>query len=230
MPSQSAKSETSRPTRSSSTTTRPPRARARGKAAASSSSLSQTKTPFPAASPSALTTHGVRGSASSAAVGTPAACRTSLAKDFEPSMRAAPALGPKTAVPAARSSSASPATSGASGPITTSSIRKAPGKAQQRLAVVCLNGVTGSQRGDAGISGRGVQLAEVRSLPAILHASACSRPPPPTMRTFTRRVYSGGRASDAGASTRRVRDTLPRLEAGSIRSLPVALEPGHGGQ
>ena len=41
--------------------------------------------------------------------------------------------------------------------------RKAPGEAQQRLAVVCLDGVTGSERGNAGISGGGVQLVEVRA-------------------------------------------------------------------
>ena len=46
---------------------------------------------------------------------------TSLAKAFEPSIRAAAALGPKQAIPAARTASATPATSGTSGPITTRS-------------------------------------------------------------------------------------------------------------
>ncbi len=46
---------------------------------------------------------------------------TSLAKALEPSSRAASALGPKQATPRARTASATPATSGASGPITTRS-------------------------------------------------------------------------------------------------------------
>ena len=56
-----------------------------------------------------------------AAVGTPAASMTSLAKDLLPSIRAAAADGPNTAKPASRSSSATPATKGASGPMTTRS-------------------------------------------------------------------------------------------------------------
>ncbi len=52
--------------------------------------------------------------------GTPAASITSLAKAFDPSSRAASRPGPNTARPTWRSASASPATSGASGPITTS--------------------------------------------------------------------------------------------------------------
>ena len=46
---------------------------------------------------------------------------TSLANDFEPSMRAASFVGPKHAIPAARTASATPSTSGTSGPITTRS-------------------------------------------------------------------------------------------------------------
>ena len=43
----------------------------------------------------------------------------SLAKRFEPSIWAPVAPGPKQAMPAARTASATPATRGASGPITT---------------------------------------------------------------------------------------------------------------
>ena len=46
---------------------------------------------------------------------------TSFANDFEPSMRAAAALGPKTRNPKRRSASARPRTSGSSGPTTTRS-------------------------------------------------------------------------------------------------------------
>ena len=52
---------------------------------------------------------------------TPAASITSLANDFEPSMRAASLVGPKQAMPAARTASATPRTSGTSGPMTTRS-------------------------------------------------------------------------------------------------------------
>ena len=55
------------------------------------------------------------------AVRTPAAVITSLANDFEPSMRAASFVGPKQAMPASRTASATPSTSGTSGPMTTRS-------------------------------------------------------------------------------------------------------------
>ena len=79
---------------------------------------------MPAASPSSFTTYGGPNPSSAAAasagveqvrdaaVGTPAAAITSLANAFEPSIRAAAALGPKQAIPAARTASAAPATSG----------------------------------------------------------------------------------------------------------------------
>jgi len=56
------------------------------------------------------------------AAAAPAARSTSLAKDLEPSISAAPRPGPKTLMPEWRNSSATPATSGASGPTTTRSI------------------------------------------------------------------------------------------------------------
>jgi hypothetical protein len=46
---------------------------------------------------------------------------TSFANALEPSMRAASFDGPKQAIPAARTASAAPATSGVSGPNTTRS-------------------------------------------------------------------------------------------------------------
>ena len=61
------------------------------------------KTPLPAASPSAFTTHGTLATDIVSAIGTPAARITSFAKLFEPSIRAAAALGPKTATPPRRS-------------------------------------------------------------------------------------------------------------------------------
>jgi hypothetical protein len=47
-----------------------------------------------------LTTHGARATDSDSAVATPLTRITSFAKLFEPSIRAAAALGPKTATPA----------------------------------------------------------------------------------------------------------------------------------
>ena len=64
-------------------------------------------------------------------MGTPASRINSFANDFEPSIRAAPALGPKTGTPACRSSSATPATSGASGPTTTRSASSDPASARR---------------------------------------------------------------------------------------------------
>ena len=56
-----------------------------------------------------MTTQGGRATASAAAVGTPAAAITSFANAFDPSIRAAAALGPNTEMPARRSTSAMPA-------------------------------------------------------------------------------------------------------------------------
>src|ERR671922_234974 len=53
------------------------------------------------------------------------ALHRSLVKPFEPSSRAAAFEGPKVRKPAASRSSTMPATSGASGPTTTKSIRRA---------------------------------------------------------------------------------------------------------
>ena len=95
-----------------------------------------TTTPLPAARPSSLTTQfgpkrsiaasmsasEAPGSIGSAwAVFTPAAAITSFANAFDPSIRAASLFGPNTGKPSARMASPTPATSGTSGPITTSS-------------------------------------------------------------------------------------------------------------
>ena len=94
-----------------------------------------TSTPLPAASPSYFTTYGGPNPASAAsasaavtqvrdaAVGIPASAMTSLANVLDPSIMAAAAPGPKQGIPVSRTASAAPATSGASGPITTRSAR-----------------------------------------------------------------------------------------------------------
>ena len=145
----------------------------------------QTQTPLPAASPSSLTTHGGRRRASVRAVGTPAASITSFANDFEPSICAAAALGPNTAMPRCRSSSASPATSGASGPTTTRSIRSSRREGDERAMVVGANGMAVRERCDARVARRRVQLVDAAAAAESDQASACSRPPDPTTSTRT---------------------------------------------
>ena len=64
------------------------------------------------------------------AVGTPASRMTPLAKSFDPSSCAAAFEGPKTAKPALRNTSATPLTSGTSGPMTTKSTSNFVAKSQ----------------------------------------------------------------------------------------------------
>ena len=192
VPSVSAKSETSGPSRYSSTTTRSHDAA--WATAASRSSV--TTTPLPAARPSSFTTYGAPSSSRAAtasarvsqtnarAVGTPAAAMTSLANALDPSSRAASRLGPKQAIPRSRTASATPATSGASGPTTT---RSAPRSAA--------SAATASP--DSGSTSWSVATAAIPGLPGAAwtsvtpgsreraRARACSRPPVPMTRVFT---------------------------------------------
>src|SRR3954462_6088159 len=133
LPSVTANRDTSGPSRYSSTSTAPPASSTLWPWATAASRSVVTTTPLPAASPSSLTTYGAPASSSAVsssagpptgqerAVGTPAAAMTCLAKDLLPSSWAASAEGPKQAIPASRTVSAAPATSGTSGPTTTSS-------------------------------------------------------------------------------------------------------------
>src|SRR3954451_18228870 len=119
------------------------------------------------------------------AVGTPAEAMTSLANALEPSSCAAPAAGPKWAMPAASRRSARPATSGASGPMTTrptdsprasstSPSRSSTPTATQR-ACSAIPGLPGAARS----SGRRGERASALTI-------ACSRPPEPTIITLGR--------------------------------------------
>ena len=191
-PSVIANSETSWPSSSSSITGSPPSAATARRPASTSGSVRQTKTPFPAARPSALTTHGGRADSSLAGMGTPAASMTSLAKLFEPSIRAAAALGPKTAIPACRSVSATPATSGTSGPTTTRSTPRVWHRSRRPSASSARTGWHSPRRAMPGFPGAAWSAAS-RGLWASFQASACSRPPEPTTRTLTGRVYSASR-------------------------------------
>src|SRR6476661_6325953 len=108
----------------------------------------------------------------------PFARHRSLVKPLEPSSCAAAALGPNTAMPLSRSASATPATSGASGPMTTRSIASA---FASRTTVVGSHGsawMHSAQRAMPGLPGAAIsrpQLGDCLSR----HASASSRPPDP---------------------------------------------------
>src|SRR5256884_3825361 len=154
-------------------------------------------TPLPAARPLALTTSGARWLRSHAAsklsrvkvaelaVGMRWRRRNSLAKALEPSSRAAALLGPKHLSPRAANASTAPATSGASGPMMVRSTCSE--------AASCTSPATSSA---ATFTLRTLASAAVPALPgatstlvtrgeaAHFQASACSRPPAPTMRTF----------------------------------------------
>ena len=199
LPSQRQNSETSGPSRNSSTTTTPPSLARHASAWASASARSSvTTTPLPAARPSSLTTWGApRASSASAtssrvwqtraiAVGTSAAAITSFANDLLPSSWAACADGPNATSPASRTTSATPATSGASGPMTTRSTvcrrasstipspsRTPPGSASHR-AMASIPGLPGAT----------ITASTSWSAPRAL-TMACSRAPEPITRTFT---------------------------------------------
>src|SRR3954468_18185043 len=150
------------------------------------------------------------------AVGTPAASMTSFACALDPSSRAAAADGPKAGIPRSPSASASPATSGASGPITTS---PAPSASATRTRPPTSSTATSSTRASAAMPG--FPGAASSSCPPGDRASArtiaCSRPPAPTTRIFTAAVRSerGDEVVDRDRRQRLVaaRAARPELEA-----------------
>ena len=109
---------------------------------------------------------------------------TSLAKLFEPSIRAAARPGPNTATPFRRSSSATPATSGASGPITARSTSRLRASAEQASPSSARTGWQSPSRAIPGLPGAACSAASPGAW-ASFQASACSRPPDPTRSTFT---------------------------------------------
>src|SRR5436305_3501271 len=113
----------------------------------------------------------------------PFARHRSLVKPLEPSSRAAAALGPNTASPAARRASATPATRGASGPTTTRSMPFA------WVAAITASGSHGSMatqsahREIPGLPGAASSLPQLGDC-LSRQASASSRPPEPRSRIF----------------------------------------------
>src|SRR5919201_85586 len=150
VPSVTARSESSGPSRRSSTTIflplRPKRSSTSMASIAfsASCSLSQTTTPLPRARPSAFTAtfpslsraQALAGAgcvkASKSAVGMLARRISSLANDLLDSMRPAPRLGPKTLNPACRRASPTPASTAASGPRTMRPSRSCRAKSTRR--------------------------------------------------------------------------------------------------
>ena len=165
-------------------------------AARASTASAATTTPFPAASPSALTTteprRSIAASASATvvttengAVGMRWRAKNSLLNALLPSSCAPCAPGPNVGSPFARSLSASPATSGASGPTTT---RSTPSSRASSTSFACSSTLTAMQRASPSIPG--LPGAAITSCPLSVrrYTSACSRPPLPTTRIFMRGI------------------------------------------
>ena len=198
-PSLRKKSDTSGPDRNSSTSTPPvPRYSAAWARAASRSSV--TMTPLPAARPSAFTTCGAPNSSSAAAtssrvaawvarpVGTPAACMMRLANAFDPSSCAAALPGPNVGMPRSRSASATPATRGASGPITTSPIDSVCAKEATATGSFASSVTTVTSRAMPAFPGAAKMSCASPSLRSDVMI-ACSRAPEPRTRIRTRSAY-----------------------------------------
>ncbi len=196
-PSTRQNSDASGPSRNDSSTTGCPPSSSISACLRARSTSVVTTTPLPAASPSSLTTQVGPNRARAAsrcaglsttslrAVGTPAAFITSLANALDPSIRAAAALGPKQAIPSARTASAAPATSGTSGPITTRSARQ-----DTASPAIAAGSVRSTPSVSATAAVPGLPGAQPRAVTAgsceAARARACSRAPEPITRTRTR--------------------------------------------
>src|SRR5215210_6243667 len=113
----------------------------------------------------------------------PLARHKSLVNPFEPSSCAAAALGPKTAIPALRSASPTPPTSGASGPTTTRSMALALASSKTARASHGSAAAQSAQRAMPGLPGAATSLSQLGDC-LRRQASASSRPPDPKSRIF----------------------------------------------
>src|SRR5437764_4898739 len=156
------------------------------------------------------------------AVGTPTLCISSFAKVFDPSMRAAAAVGPNAAIPASESASTTPATSGASGPTTTRSASSSLAARTMPSTSSAATSMQGTRSrampafpGAASSSGRCGLRSNARTI-------ACSRPPPPTTRTRFTGLPSerGDELVDRDRGQRLVASRPPRPE--------LERDAGHG--
>ena len=120
-------------------------------------------------------------------VGTSAADMTPFANALLPSSCAARARGPNAAIPRSSTASATPATSGPSGPMTTRSTAWVTASATTPAASVTPPG-SGSQRATASMPGLpgAATTASTDGSSDSERTMACSRAPDPTTSTFTR--------------------------------------------
>ncbi len=113
--------------------------------------------------------------------------RKSLVKDLDPSSWAAPWVGPKIASPASRKRSTTPSTSGASGPtmVRPTLSRRAKSTSPSRSDTAISTLVSPVSRAVPALPGA-TKTEETLDDWATFQARACSRPPPPMIRTFIR--------------------------------------------
>src|SRR3954451_3974617 len=107
----------------------------------------------------------------------------SLVKPFEPSSWAASALGPNTAMPSSRNALPTPATSGASGPMTTRSILLAAASETTAPGSHGSISTQSAQRAIPGLPGAAMSSPQLGDC-LRRQASASSRPPDPKSRIF----------------------------------------------
>ena len=219
-----------------------------------------TTTPLPAARPSSFTTYGgpISSRAASAAsavsqtsaraVGTPAAAMTSLANAFDPSSRAAAALGPKQSIPRARTASAAPATRADSGPMTTRSAPTARARSPTASASVTTTGWQGtsaampalpgaqrtsvtagssSQSAHQGVlAGAGPDDEDLHDCQNFHHGRRLAGLARRGSRCLGCRRGGGGRRWREGRGRRAGCDPLPGIGDGFLQLRVVALETG----
>ena len=141
---------------------------------------------------------------------------------FEPSTCAAAALGPKMRSPSAWNRSAIPATSGASGPTTVRSTERSCASASSP-SMSSAPTATFSTRGSRAVPALpgATSTRSTRSLCASFHASACSRPPPPTTSTVSG-PFEDGENPESGAGF--------TSSATAVQGWPRRLWTGDGSQ
>ena len=200
-------------------------------AASASGSVMATTTPLPAARPEAFTTTGAPNSRAAAravstvvcidarAVGTPASRISALANALDVSICAAAAVGPNTGIPCAMQASASPAASGASGPTITASTCSS---CASRTRPATSDADVDTQVASAAMPGLPGAASSVASGISCLmrHARACSRPPPPTSRSFMARNLPWRATSPADRQPPAFRRNASAARANESPTLP----------
>ena len=215
----SAKTDTSSPRAAPRSRSAPGRPRPRADPRRAAPAVSQTKTPLPAASPSTLTTHGGRATASVSAVGTPAAARTALAKLFEPSILAAARPGRRRR-PRCGAAGRRPGDEGCLRADHDEIDVEAARETEQALAVLGPDRVAVAERAIPGLPGAACSALEPRRLRELPRERMLAPARPDQEHLHGGRVYSresaalGGRGGDAGECIDHVRVELrPRATA-----------------